>query len=42
MAVNRKIFRRSKKKTGTTSGRSFIRPEERPDLTSPVLKKRGT
>jgi hypothetical protein len=40
MTGERKKSQASKKKV-LASGRSFIRPEERPDVDRSVLKKRG-
>jgi hypothetical protein len=41
MTGERKKSQASKKKKVLASGRSFIRPEERPDVDRSVLKERG-
>jgi hypothetical protein len=41
MVANKKKSPSKNGKRGAPSGRSFIRPEERPDLTTPVPKKSG-
>jgi hypothetical protein len=41
MTAKRWKSRSNKKKRGMVLGRPFIRPEERPDLTTAALKKSG-